>query len=378
MAKVKSKKKAKTLQGICKKYPGVSIAADLYSEVGGTPWIPSRSMVLNWMCGGGIPYGKVMEIFGQESSGKSLVALDFLVMAQKLGGFGMWVDAEQSFSKDWWTANGVDLTKVVIYNETAVEKISDWISEMAPVLRSELIHNEPILLVVDSIAALDTVTRLSSDQLDAKAEMGARAKAIGDMLRKRNQQLSALGVSCIFINQLRKKLGTSIFEDPETTTGGEAMKFFAHLRLGFYRKKQIKAKVNRQEAWVGNYVSLRMKKNKVAPPKPTMETEIYFLEEYGQLGFSRYAGLVNVLERAGAIKREKGSSIYYDPDGNKIARGEEALNKLLEENKSIRQKLVDFAKINTFSKTKKLLANLRESGTNLYPVIEEGKEEEDE
>lgn len=378
MAKVKSKKKAKTLQGICKKYPGVSIAADLYSEVGGTPWIPSRSMVLNWMCGGGIPYGKVMEIFGQESSGKSLVALDFLVMAQKLGGFGMWVDAEQSFSKDWWTANGVDLTKVVIYNETAVEKISDWISEMAPVLRSELTHNEPILLVVDSIAALDTVTRLSSDQLDAKAEMGARAKAIGDMLRKRNQQLSALGVSCIFINQLRKKLGTSIFEDPETTTGGEAMKFFAHLRLGFYRKKQIKAKVNRQEAWVGNYVSLRMKKNKVAPPKPTMETEIYFLEEYGQLGFSRYAGLVNVLERAGAIKREKGSSIYYDPDGNKIARGEEALNKLLEENKSIRQKLVDFAKINTFSKTKKLLANLRESGTNLYPVIEEGKEEEDE
>lgn len=378
MAKVKSKKKAKTLQGICKKYPGVSIAADLYSEVGGTPWIPSRSMVLNWMCGGGIPYGKVMEIFGQESSGKSLVALDFLVMAQKLGGFGMWVDAEQSFSKDWWTANGVDLTKVVIYNETAVEKISDWISEMAPVLRSELIHNEPILLVVDSIAALDTVTRLSSDQLDAKAEMGARAKAIGDMLRKRNQQLSALGVSCIFINQLRKKLGTSIFEDPETTTGGEAMKFFAHLRLGFYRKKQIKAKVNRQEAWVGNYVSLRMKKNKVAPPKPTMETEIYFLEEYGQLGFSRYAGLVNVLERAGAIKREKGSSIYYDPDGNKIARGEEALNKLLEENKSIRQKLVDFAKINTFSKTKKLLANLRESGTNLYPVIEEGKEEDDE
>lgn len=378
MAKVKSKKKAKTLQGICKKYPGVSIAADLYSEVGGTPWIPSRSMVLNWMCGGGIPYGKVMEIFGQESSGKSLVALDFLVMAQKLGGFGMWVDAEQSFSKDWWTANGVDLTRVVIYNETAVEKISDWISEMAPVLRSELIHNEPILLVVDSIAALDTVTRLSSDQLDAKAEMGARAKAIGDMLRKRNQQLSALGVSCIFINQLRKKLGTSIFEDPETTTGGEAMKFFAHLRLGFYRKKQIKAKVNRQEAWVGNYVSLRMKKNKVAPPKPTMETEIYFLEEYGQLGFSRYAGLVNVLERAGAIKREKGSSIYYDPDGNKIARGEEALNKLLEENKSIRQKLVDFAKINTFSKTKKLLANLKESGTNLYPVIEEGKEEEDE
>lgn len=378
MAKVKSKKKAKTLQGICKKYPGVSIAADLYSEVGGTPWIPSRSMVLNWMCGGGIPYGKVMEIFGQESSGKSLVALDFLVMAQKLGGFGMWVDAEQSFSKDWWTANGVDLTKVVIYNETAVEKISDWISEMAPVLRSELTHNEPILLVVDSIAALDTVTRLSSDQLDAKAEMGARAKAIGDMLRKRNQQLSALGVSCIFINQLRKKLGTSIFEDPETTTGGEAMKFFAHLRLGFYRKKQIKAKVNRQEAWVGNYVSLRMKKNKVAPPKPTMETEIYFLEEYGQLGFSRYAGLVNVLERAGAIKREKGSSIYYDPDGNKIARGEEALNKLLEENKSIRQKLVDFAKINTFSKTKKLLANLKESGTNLYPVIEEGKEEEDE
>lgn len=378
MAKVKSKKKAKTLQGICKKYPGVSIAADLYSECDNMPWIPSRSLVLNWMCGGGIPYGKVMEIFGQESSGKSVAALDFLVMTQKLGGFGMWVDAEQSYSKEWWKANGIDLNRVIIYNETAIEKISDWVYETAIVLRQELTHNEPILLVVDSIAALDTKDRLNSDQSDAKAEMGARAKAIGDFLRKRNQQLSALGVCCLFINQLRKKLGTSIFEDPETTPGGEAMKFFAHLRLGLYRKKQIKAKINGQEAWVGNYISLRMKKNKVAPPRPTMETEIYFLEEYGQLGFSRYAGLVNVLERAGAIKREKGSSIYYDPDGNKIARGEDALIKILEENKSIRQKLVDFAKINTFSKTKKLLANLKESGKNLYPVIEDGKEEDDE
>lgn len=373
----KSNKKAKTLQGICKKYPGVSIAADLYSEVTSAPWIPSRSLVLNWMCGGGIPYGKVMEIFGQESSGKSLVALDFLVMAQKLGGFGMWVDAEQSFSKDWWAANGVDLKRVVIYNETAVEKISDWIYDMALVLRGQLTHNEPILLVVDSIAALDTVDRLNMDQTDAKAEMGTRAKAIGDMLRKRNKQITSLGITCIFINQLRKKLGTSMFEDPETTPGGEAMKFFAHLRLAFYRKKQIKAKVNKKETWVGNYVSLRMKKNKVAAPKPTMETEVYFLREYGPLGLSRYAGLVDVLEREGVIKREKGSSIYYDLDGNKIARGEENLIKLLESDKDVRQNLVDAAGINTYSKTRKILAKLNESGTNLYPV-NQAEEEEDE
>lgn len=372
----KSKKKAKTLQGICKKYPGVSIAADLYSEVTSAPWIPSRSLVLNWMCGGGIPYGKVMEIFGQESSGKSLVALDFLVMTQKLGGFGMWVDAEQSFSKDWWVANGVDLKRVVIYNETAVEKISDWIYDMALVLRGQLTHNEPILLVVDSIAALDTVDRLNMDQTDAKAEMGTRAKAIGDMLRKRNKQLASLGISCIFINQLRKKLGTSMFEDPETTVGGEAMKFFAHLRLAFYRKKQIKAKVNKKETWVGNYVSLRMKKNKVAAPKPTMESEVYFLKEYGQLGLSRYAGLVDVLEREGVIKREKGSSIYYDSDDNKIARGEENLIKLLETNKELRQNLVNAAGINTYSNTRKVLAKLNESGINLYPVNLEEDEDE--
>lgn len=374
MGKVKSKKKAKTLQGIMKKYPGVSIAADLYSDVNGLPWIPSRSLVLNWMCGGGIPYGKVMEIFGQESSGKSLVALDFLVMAQKLGGFGLWVDAEQSYSKEWWETNGVDLNRVVIYNENAIEKISDWVYETSLVLRSQLTHNEPILFVLDSIAALDTVERLHSDQTDAKAEMGTRAKAIGDFLRKRNKQLADLGVSCIFINQLRQKLGTSMFEDPETTAGGQAMKFYAHIRLGFYRKKQIKEKIKGQESWVGNYVSLRMKKNKVAPPRPTMETEVYFLKSYGPVGISRYASLPEILEREGAIKREKGSSIYYDADGNKVARGEESLIRMLEENKEVRSRLVEAAGINTFNKTKKLLARINESGKNLFPV---GEEEED-
>lgn len=370
----KKTKKVKSLQSILNKYSGVSLASDMYSEVENLPWLPSRSLVMNWVLGGGIPFGKVMELFGQESSGKSMVAMDFLVVCQKLGGWGMWVDAESSFSKDWWTTNGVDLTKVIIYHENTIEKISDWCIDVARTLRAKLTSNEPILFVLDSIAALDTLERLNSDQTDEKTEMGARARAMGNFLRKRSKELADLGVTCIFINQLRKKLGV-MFEEPDTTPGGEAMKFFAHIRMGFYRKKQIKAKVNGQETWVGNYVSLRMKKNKVAPPKPTMETEVYFLRDYGPVGFSRYAGLVEALERSGTLKREKGSSIYYDKEGNKIARGEEALTQLLESDKSLRSRLIALAGINTFSNTKKLLEKLREDNINLFNTESEDEDE---
>lgn len=370
MAKKAKSKKTKSLQSIMNKYSQVSLASEMYGEVENMPWLPSRSLVMNWVTGGGIPFGKVLELFGQESSGKSLVALDFLAICQKLGGWGMWVDAESSYSKDWWTTNGIDLDKVLVFHENAIEVISDWTIETARALRKKLTHNEPILYVLDSIAALDTIERLEMEQTDEKAEMGIRAKAMGNFLRKRSKKLADLGVTCIFINQLRKKLGT-MFEDPETTPGGEAMKFFAHIRMGFYRKKQIKEKVHGKETWVGNYVSLRMKKNKVAPPRPTMETEVYFLADYCQPGFSRYAGLAEVLESSGAVKREKGSSIYYDKEGNKIARGEDAFQSLLEENKDIRSKLIKLAGINTFSNTKKVLEDLNEKEINLFPVGEE-------
>lgn len=369
-AKSKKTKSLQSLQSIMNKYSQVSLASEMYGEVENMPWLPSRSLVMNWVTGGGIPFGKVLELFGQESSGKSLVALDFLAICQKLGGWGMWVDAESSYSKDWWTTNGIDLDKVLVFHENAIEVISDWTIETARALRKKLTHNEPILYVLDSIAALDTIERLEMEQTDEKAEMGIRAKAMGNFLRKRSKELADLGVTCIFINQLRKKLGT-MFEDPETTPGGEAMKFFAHIRMGFYRKKQIKEKVHGKETWVGNYVSMRMKKNKVAPPRPTVETEVYFLADYCQPGFSRYAGLAEVLESSGAVKREKGSSIYYDNDGNKIARGEDAFQSLLEENKDIRSKLIKLAGINTFSNTKKVLEDLNEKEINLFPVGEE-------
>lgn len=375
MAKKTKDKKTKSLNSIMKKYSQVSLASDMYKEVGEMPWLPSRSMVMNWVMGGGIPFGKVLELFGQESSGKSLVAMDFLVVCQKLGGWGMWVDAESSYSKEWWTANGIDLDKVLVFHENAIETISDWCIETARALRAKLTHNEPILFVLDSIAALDTIERLTMEQTDEKAEMGVRARAIGNFLRKRSKELSDLGITCIFINQLRKKLGV-MFEEPETTPGGESMKFFAHIRMGFYRKKQIKEKVNGKETWVGNIVSLRMKKNKVAPPRPAMDTEVYFLKDYCQPGFSRYAGLAEALESSGAIKREKGSSIYYDKEGNKIARGEDALNSLLEENKEIRSKLLKLAGINTFSNTKKVLEGLNEKGINLFKTTDDEEDDE--
>ena len=198
-----------------KKYHGAGLASDITVVPGDSLWIPSRSLYLNYTTGGGLMYGKVMEIFGGESSGKSLVAMDFAYCTQYLGGIVLWNDAEQAFDPVWWVANGLDLSKVVLYSETSIENVSDWAADMAVTWRSKLTHNEPILLVTDSIAALDCDANINSSQSDAKAEMGNRAKAIYKYLRIRNQLFAELGISTIFINQLRDKVGATMFEDPD-------------------------------------------------------------------------------------------------------------------------------------------------------------------
>lgn len=198
-----------------RKYPGSGLASDISVISQDTLWLPSRSIYLNYTMGGGIQYGKICEIFGGESSGKSLVALDFGYSAQFLGGVVLWNDAEQSFDPLWAQTNGLDLTRTHVYNETSIERISDWSADMAVTMRSKLVNNEPILLVTDSIAALDCEDNINSSQTNGKAEMGNRAKAIYRFLRTRNQLFSELGVVYIFINQLRKKVGATLFEDPD-------------------------------------------------------------------------------------------------------------------------------------------------------------------
>lgn len=356
-----------TDSALSKKYQGFGKASEISVIPEESLWLPSRSLYLNWTMGGGIPYGRILEVFGGESSGKSLVAMDFGYSAQYLGGVLLWNDAEQAFDPNWAEQNGLNLASTYIYNETSIEKISDWAADMATTFRSKLVRNEPILLVTDSIAALDCEANINSVQSDAKAEMGNRAKALYKYLRIRNQLFAELGVAIIFINQLRKKVGATMYEDPDTTPGGDAMKFFASQRMAFHQKRQITHGVKENKVWLGNEVSVRMKKNKVAPPKPTFTTEIFFNAEYGKVGFNKYANLSQLLLRCGAIDTIKGKRGFF-LDGKKIAEGKDSLETKLNDDPELRRKLIRKSKVNTLSRTKKKLDILEKRGVNRYPV----------
>lgn len=360
MAKKKTNTvKLKTRAALRKKYSGSGPANEIIVAGDKMLWLPSRFLALNDLLGGGIPFGKILEIYGEESSGKSLIAFDFAYCAQALGGVVLWADAEFAFTYDWAIANGLDLEGVELYQEKAIELIADWSLDMALAYRAELTNNEPILLVIDSIAALDCLDNINSSQVDAKAEMGNRAKAMDRMLRIRNGAWDKLGVSVILINQVRAKIGAGLFEDPETTPGGKATKFYASQRIGVYGGKQIKAKIRGKEDRVGRVSSIRVKKNKVAPPKPTIKAaEVYFHPEYKEpVGFSRYFNLVPILENKEVLERNKGASWYYYK-GEKIANGAAAMEKMIKEDAKLRAKLIRKAGINTISQTRKKMKEM--------------------
>jgi len=370
MLKKKVVKKAGSVMtdsAISKKYYGSGKASIISILPEDALWIPSRHIYLNYTMGGGIPYGKICEIFGGESSGKSLVAMDFGYCAQYLGGIVLYNDAEQSFDSHWAKQNGLDLERTFLYPETSIELISDWAADMCITHRSKLINNEPILLITDSTAALDCEVNINSIQTDAKAEMGNRAKAIYKYLRIRNQLFSELGITLIFINQLRKKVGATMFEDPDITPGGDAMKFFAHQRMAFFQMKRITEGTKDNKIWLGNEVSIRMKKNKVAPPRPTFSTEIYFNAEYGRVGFSKYSNLSQLFIRTGAIKIKEGRRGYWLGD-NKIAEGKDDFESVIMNDEDLRKRLLKKSGVNTLSKTKMKIDRLNEGGINRYPV----------
>lgn len=375
MAKKKSNKiKVSTESALRKKYAGSGLASQVVVHGADTLWIPSRILAVNHQWGGGAPYGKIIEIYGEESSGKSLTAFDFAYSTQALGGMVLWADAEFAFTEDWALKNGLDLDKVEIYKEKAIERISDWSIDMGIYYRSKLTKNEPILLVVDSLAALECLDKLNASQTEAKAEMGNRAKAIDSWLRGRNGLYEDLGITVILVNQLRKKIGATQFEDPDTTPGGMATRFYASIRVGIYGGKAINKKIDGNEERVGRITSIRIKKNKVAPPKPTLKgIEVYFVDsKVTDVGFNKYFGLPDLLVKMKVLDRKKGSSRYY-MDGKMIANGEEALIKKIADDDELRKKLIRKSGINTISRTKSKLAKLTK---NLYPIVTEKSEDD--
>lgn len=327
-------------------------------------WIPSRFLALNHQYGGGAPYGKIVEIIGEQSSGKSLIAYDFAYSTQQLGGFVIWVDAEQSWSNSWAEQQGIDLKSVAIINSTKIEEISDALADLAIFYRSKYTKNEPILVVVDSIAAVDCADNIDAKMTDGKSEMGGRAKALYKMLRIRQELFTRLGITCIYINQIRTALNVGFGKDNTTTTGGAGLKFYASIRSLFYAGRTITQKIRGRERKVGKLVTIRQDKNKVGPPKETLsKCPVYFNAKYHEVGFSKYYLFDEVLIEEGVI--DKSSSGTYKFKGVTIARGEEKFLIALEENDELRRKLLRKSSINTISKTQKQLDKLK---TNLFPV----------
>lgn len=357
--------KVPTANEILKKYGySVTMEADKTEDLG--LWIPSTFFALNHQMGGGCPWGKVIEFMGMESSGKTLMALNMAYACQQLGGHVIWVDAEQCWSNEWAEANGLDLSRITLLSDTQIEVISDAMADLSIYFRSKLTHNEPILVVVDSIAALDCADNINSNMYDSKADMGNRAKALYKMLRIRNELFRKLGITQIYINQLRTKLNAGFGQDPNTTPGGQAMQFYASIRLAFFGGRTLTTKIKGRERKVGRYVTIRVIKNKVAPPRATIsKAPMYFYPQYHEVGFDRCFGLEDVLVENGIIENKRGTYIFKD---STLCRGEEKFMKLLEEDDELRRKLLKLGDINTIGTTKKKLAKISE---NLFPVDED-------
>ena len=317
----RKKIKVPSLNEMRKKFSGFSIASE--EDDSKLPWLPSRFLAFNYILGGGIPFGKILELFGTESSGKSLMAYDFAYSCQYLNGVVLWIDAEQSFTNSWAKINGLDLSRVIIYRETAIEKISDWVASMSLYWRSQLVNNEPILLILDSVSALDTETNINSEMSNASADMGNRAKAIYKYFRIRNEMLYSLGVTQIYINQLRTNLKAGMFENPDTTPGGAALKFYASVRLDIRKTENLK-----QDGEVfGNRVRVKVVKNKVAPPFREAEFDII----YGK-GISKSG---NILDLGVNLEIVEKSGSWFAYDGTRIGQGRENAKKYFEENPEI-------------------------------------------
>lgn len=262
---------------------------------------------------GGFPKGRIIEIYGPESSGKTTIAIHTIAEAQKKGGICAIIDAEHAFDSSYARRLGVDVDSLLIsqpdHGEQALE-IADRL----------ILSGAVDVVVIDSVAALVPKGELEGEMGESK--MGLQARLMSQALRKLTATISKTNCCCIFINQLREKIGV-MFGNPETTTGGNALKFYASVRLDIRRMSQIK---DGDEA-VGNRVKVKVVKNKVAPPFRMAEFDIIF-----GVGISKTGELIDMGVEYGIIQK---SGSWFSYEGNKLGQGRDAVKQLLLDNPEV-------------------------------------------
>jgi recombination protein RecA len=282
------------------------------SKVIDIPAISTGSLGLDLALGiGGIPKGRIVEVYGPESSGKTTLSLHCIAEAQKGGGMAAFIDAEHAFDKAYAEKLGIDIENLLISQPDD--------GEQALEIAEHLIRSGTIdIIVIDSVAALVPRSELEGDMGDSK--MGLQARLMSQALRKLTGAISKTGCSCIFINQLREKIGV-VFGNPETTTGGNALKFYASVRLDIRRMAQIKD--NAGEI-LGNRTKVKVVKNKVAPPFKVVEFDIIYGEGISKVG--------EIIDLGVALDIIRKSGSWFSYGDNKLAQGRDAVKALLQDN----------------------------------------------
>ena len=282
--------------------------------------IPTGSIALNAALGvGGYPRGRIIEIYGPESSGKTTLAIRAIAEAQKTGGIAAFIDAEHAFDRFYAAKLGVDIENLYISQPDN--------GEQALNIAEQLIRSSAVdIIVIDSVAALTPKQEIEGDMGDNK--VGLQARLMSQALRKLTSLINKTNTTCIFINQLREKIGV-MFGTPETTTGGNALKFYASVRLDIRRISQLKD----GDEVKGNQVRVKVVKNKVAPPFRKAEFDIMFGE-----GISKSGEIVDLGVDLGIIKK---SGSWFSYNDSRLGQGRDAAKQLIADNPELADEIAE-------------------------------------